>query len=378
VSGGWEQVAALCRAAEQDLAGLTSVIVEQIRSELGDYASVPGDEHRSAVEGQIRALFGGLAARRRPSPSDAARARQVGARRARQGLPVEVVIAAYHVGYREAWNALVARAEVEDPALAIRLLRLVNLAWTWVQSSSAACADGHAEAVRASQAATVELGHRFIEALYVGEAVNEETVLLARALAFDPDAAFCATCTEAAGWDGPSLEHLREQLNRRGSAYAAVRGSVLVIVSQHDEVESVATARMSELLGERPIGVGLRRKGLQGAAASIVDAERSLTVARRTGGLSSFESDWLAATLMPHRHELAPVLASDAGSKNPHLAEALAAYAQHGFSVTAAGDALHLHPNTLKYRLDRWQQLTGWNPRTVDGLQRSLLSIQLY
>lgn len=29
----------------------------------------------------------------------------------------------------------------------------------------------------------------------------------------------------------------------------------------------------------------------------------------------------------------------------------------------------------MKYRLDRWQQLTGWDPRTLDGLLRSLLSI---
>lgn len=42
---------------------MTFVIVEQIRRELGDYASVPGDEHRSAVEGQIGALLAGLAAR---------------------------------------------------------------------------------------------------------------------------------------------------------------------------------------------------------------------------------------------------------------------------------------------------------------------------
>jgi hypothetical protein len=287
------------------------------------------------------------------------------------------LIGAYHVGYREIWNALVARAELADQALATRLLRLVNLVWTWVQLASAAAADGHAEAMRASHSATVELGHRFIEALYVGEVANEETVLLARALAFDPDAAFRAACTEATRWNGPSLEQLREKLNRRGRAYAAVRGSVLVIMSQHDE-KSGAPDWLAELLGECQVGVGLRRKGLEGAAASIVDAERSLTIARRTGGLSNFENDWLAATLVPHCHELAPVLASDTASGNPHLAEAVTAYAQHGFSIKAAGDALHLHPNTLKYRLDRWQQLTGWDVRTLDGLQRSLLNIQLY
>jgi DNA-binding PucR family transcriptional regulator len=42
-------------------------------------------------------------------------------------------------------------------------------------------------------------------------------------------------------------------------------------------------------------------------------------------------------------------------------------------SATAAARSLHVHPNTLTYRLDRWHRLTGWDPRTFDGLERSML-----
>jgi hypothetical protein len=32
----------------------------------------------------------------------------------------------------------------------------------------------------------------------------------------------------------------------------------------------------------------------------------------------------------------------------------------------------------VAYRLDRRQQLTGWTPRTLDGLMKSLLSVRLF
>jgi sugar diacid utilization regulator len=39
---------------------------------------------------------------------------------------------------------------------------------------------------------------------------------------------------------------------------------------------------------------------------------------------------------------------------------------------------LYLHPNTVTYRLDRWQHLTGWNPRSLDGLLSSVVGRNLY
>ncbi|WP_217698520.1 PucR family transcriptional regulator [Streptacidiphilus griseoplanus] len=55
---------------------------------------------------------------------------------------------------------------------------------------------------------------------------------------------------------------------------------------------------------------------------------------------------------------LGPLLRPD----RRHLAEALDAYLDTG-SATAAADALHLHPQTLRYRLRRIRELTGRDPR---------------
>ncbi|MCD0484377.1 helix-turn-helix domain-containing protein [Streptacidiphilus sp. ASG 303] len=58
------------------------------------------------------------------------------------------------------------------------------------------------------------------------------------------------------------------------------------------------------------------------------------------------------------RAVLGPLLRPD----RRHLAEALDAYLDTG-SATAAAEALHLHPQTLRYRLRRIRELTGRDPR---------------
>ena len=49
-------------------------------------------------------------------------------------------------------------------------------------------------------------------------------------------------------------------------------------------------------------------------------------------------------------------------------AETVHAFAAADLNVTRAADALHVHPNTVRYRLDRIAGETGIDPRTFAGL----------
>jgi DNA-binding PucR family transcriptional regulator len=64
-------------------------------------------------------------------------------------------------------------------------------------------------------------------------------------------------------------------------------------------------------------------------------------------------------------------------AQSGHLSDAVEAFAEHGLSVVAAARALHVHPNTVIYRLERWHTLTGWDPRTFRGLAMSIASLRL-
>ena len=66
--------------------------------------------------------------------------------------------------------------------------------------------------------------------------------------------------------------------------------------------------------------------------------------------------------------------ALELASTRPDLVEAVQSFGTCGLSITAAARSLGVHPNTLTYRLQRWTEMTGFDPRTFDGLVRSLTS----
>lgn len=70
--------------------------------------------------------------------------------------------------------------------------------------------------------------------------------------------------------------------------------------------------------------------------------------------------------------ELAPLLDAEYG-RRPVLIESLAAYYDAGSSLKAAAEAIGIHPKTLRYRLDRIDEILGEG--TVAGEKRLLLHL---
>ena len=97
----------LCDAIAADSAAIAKRIASEIRSAQPNYYGRVGPaEHEEMVRQQVLAVLDGLARRGLPSSAHVNQARLLGGRRAEQGLPVEAVIGAYHVGCRELWSAL--------------------------------------------------------------------------------------------------------------------------------------------------------------------------------------------------------------------------------------------------------------------------------
>jgi DNA-binding PucR family transcriptional regulator len=63
--------------------------------------------------------------------------------------------------------------------------------------------------------------------------------------------------------------------------------------------------------------------------------------------------------------------------RNTQLIDTLRAYIDANFSITPAARALHIHNNTLLYRLDRVRQLTGRDPRNPRDVVFLALSLRL-
>jgi hypothetical protein len=369
----WEFIEMVCRELYADAEELSTRITVQIRAELaGNYAMIEESDTLDHVRQEVGALLSGLIERRPPSPAEADHGRIAGRRRAEQGIHVDTLVGAYHIGYRMTWEELRQRMMAHGRRRENQLLPLMGLFWTWLRTLTSAAADGYSRAMAVREGSGAALARTLISGLSGGVPNSSAVVQAARGLGFDPDGSFQVICSSALDWPDERIARLRLGIDRRSMrAIALVHGSVLVLVAQDCRPEELLP-----LLAERPIaGVGLSRPGLAGAAESLTDSEQARTLAEIRSGVVFFEQDWAMVTLVAQLPRLRPLVTPGTDVSRTHLTEAVAAFIDTRFSIAGAGEALHLHPNTVRYRLARWQTVTGWDVYTLDGMLRSALSM---
>ncbi|MEW2134842.1 helix-turn-helix domain-containing protein [Streptomyces sp. NPDC005435] len=376
------RIAALCeQVAAEQMPLLVESILRTLWQAHPDPAVAPEELQRQWVRRLVRDVLEGIAERRPPDAVQVAAARELGAAQARAGTPLPLLFDVCHLAHQETWEALLRQVATDDPELAAPLAHEAGLLWVWVRAISGAISDAHSEQSSRERATRIALGHRFLDTLASGEPDTEATSALARALGFQPDGAFQAYCMPADDWPDDEVECLQRRLTTvPGTAHCVTRGASVVVLTQRASTDRVleiirAAGRQSPVTA----GVGLARAGTAGASDSIRDAAAALSMAGPQGGTVKFADDWIAITLGPQAHRLVPLFsrAVDAARTAPHLAEAVRAYADNGLSIAAAGRALGLHPNSVAYRLDRWHEASGWNPRTGEGLVSTLVTLRL-
>ncbi|MEU4532111.1 helix-turn-helix domain-containing protein [Micromonospora ureilytica] len=353
-----------------DMDAIAAGLARRLREELAEYSVVPIEESRDFIVREFRSVFAGMIEGRPPNPDEAAHSRSVGRHRAEQGLPVQTVLSAYHMGTLLAWDEIRARTLARAPELMPELLPVVNALMEALRSFSLSIVEGYETAAATRRTSRVALMQTLLTGLLSGRPDGENQVVAARLFGFDPDGEFQAACGPADQWPPDRLGALQDRLMTR-TALVAPAGTSVFLLGQN-----IPESELARLFDAGPMaGFGMVRQGLTGAAESLIDAERALALAERRGEMVRFEDAWLRATVLPHLPRLWPLLDAGPAASQPHLAEAVNAYAENGFSISEAARFLHIHPNTVKYRLDRWHELTGWDPRTLGGLLRSLFSI---
>jgi hypothetical protein len=366
----WRPVKDLCDQLIAEMAGLAPDITAAIRAEEPDYEAVPVGEHEAHVREQQVRLLQAVAERREPNSEDLQRAEALGRRRATQNLPVHVVIGAYHVGNRELWG----RMQVRAGPSAAHLADVAAMMWRSVQLVTARLAEAHAEVSAALHADQITLRHRLVALLQPGH-VEAEAVPIADRLGFDSQGSFVALAMRAVDLDDDGSARLQNALaSVSGTAISAQTEDRIMVLAQVRRVAELLTAVAHATAA--PVAVGLERAALDGAAESLRDAERLLATLDRSAGIQRFQDGWLPAVLLADATGLRALVAPqlDVVRANPHLADAVVAFAENDLSATAAARAMGLHPNTTMYRLARWRELTGWDAKTYHGLSLSLLA----
>jgi carbohydrate diacid regulator len=145
--------------------------------------------------------------------------------------------------------------------------------------------------------------------------------------------------------------------------------------------EILLTQLRSELNANLVLGIGRPWPGLAGLARSYTEARETAGLLRRYVGFNraaTFDSLGLAALVGSTNAALrgeyaAHLLAPLAG--DPDLELSLRTYFAHDGTPGPAAQELHIHRNTLTYRLDKIATMTGLDPRRFD--QAVLLRVAL-
>ncbi len=161
-------------------------------------------------------------------------------------------------------------------------------------------------------------------------------------------------------------------------ALVGVQGGRVVVVLGTSGDPAAAAENLAPRFGPGPVVVGPTATDLAGAGRSARVAMAGLVAARA----------WPAAPRPVHADDLLPerVLSGDVSARRalldrvhapvvaagPAFADTVTTYLETGRSLEATARVLFVHPNTVRYRLRRVAELTGWDatrPRDAFVLQ---------
>jgi PucR-like helix-turn-helix protein len=278
----------------------------------------------------------------------------------REGRTLDSLQSAYRVGARVAWRRVSAAARRRG-ADAEQLELLAEAIFAYIDELSADSVEGYAQAQREQE----------------GERQRRRRELLALLLRDPPaDEADVRAAAQAAWWRLPRtaapLAVAESDLARVGRRLAAdalvapVEGLGCALLpgaagANRAELERAAD-RVVAALGpsvpraELPGAWSLASAALRAGEAGTIPTNALIEADEHLPELMLFESRGLAGRLAERR--LAPLTELTPAGR-ARMEETALAFVQHGGNAAAMARALHLHPQTIRYRLTRLRELFG-------------------
>jgi hypothetical protein len=369
------------------LRALEAVLTDRL-DEVADRAvrrilsSVPGFRKRSV--GELEDLWRSVSAnlsialtllveRRAAAPDELERWHALGRRRALQGVALDDVMRALRVTNTVLWEAVTDAALRTGSECPQEVLAQAALVWETFDRISSEVARGHQEVASSQDVRARQQGLALIDAIRRHPEDDGGAAALARQLGLEPHGVFVAAVHRGRSRELPA--DLR--------AVAVEQPDRTILLVQVPRADAAAEEFAVERLGDaaaRPLGLGMARPGLAGAQQSLADADLAYRAAELLGeDLMVFRDSWLVCLALRHRaqQEVLVAPAVRALRDDPDLRSTVEAYLEHDGSLTAAGRALHLHANTVAYRLRVLAERTGLDARSASGSALAQVALAL-
>jgi len=373
---------------------LVDLTVENLKREVSFYgqlsAEVIDHEVVDVIQRNFQIFARLLQEDRTPSLEEVAPLLNTVARRTEDRMPLPDMLAAYHVGFRTGWDAL---RDLAEPGDVEELLAIGRTTLKYVEFITIAVTDTYVETATALISRVRDARTQLLSALLEGKATAElwvesgltpwgerTVVVLRHRLRRQPDPTSVAV---AARRRARELRQVGESLAGPELLFSfSTTGGVMVLTG------TVEAAALAQALGT--VGRGRWYVGLAHAADNATTPaahEAANACAEVADRLDYPPGVYELSQLLVEVQVTRPGVARDALlavltelSEHPELMETLAVHVAEAGRRTDTAKRLHVHPNTLDYRLKRIKEITGLDPVDRDGAQllRSALLARTY
>jgi hypothetical protein len=329
---------------------------------------VPAEELRRSVEHNLRFLVTAIGDPY--APLDLAAPEATGRRRAHQGAPLPEVLQCYRICFTTLWDALVEHTrDNHRPSVTDALLTAAGMIMRLTDQHALALTEAYRSATAELLLVQQQRRSALVEAMLTGHPGPDAGPWEAAALlGLSSDGQLVVVAADTRRLAEASLPDVERRLGAHGivSGWRLTPAHQLGVVSLRADQSETMLAVLRE--------IARARTGVSPPYRSLADTPRALHLAQAAlAGLPSgqaevrtFNSSPLAALMVCEPAEgrrladevLGPVLGLPPEDRAT-LVDTLNAYLDHAGSMERAAEILYCHPNTVRYRLRRLQDLTG-------------------
>jgi sugar diacid utilization regulator len=391
-------------------------IVERYREEIVDYAASDPEFVDTDVLNVTRRCLSDLLdniaeSASSPTPQQLQALQELFARRPHQGVALPSIQHAFRLFGEEVFAALADCASPEDPDELQAVIRSGAIIMRFAHELISVVTQTYLDELEDVSRDREIVSRSLLDAVLAGRASSASSLRDARILGIDLLDQTVVIVARAPVSDddteGECEDHrprtlrraaklLRESVlhhSEAGRALVGVREGAVVCLcpapapEDAERATQAAHVAAAELDGlGMSVGVGHWCKQAGEIPASYSEAREAAVFAMRSGerGRAVVYDDVLVDHLLRANENAGRVIAAALDplrdyddARNASLVETLRAYVEANFSITGAARAMHVHNNTILYRLDRIRRLTGRDPRNPRDIVFLALSLRL-
>ncbi|WP_342800362.1 helix-turn-helix domain-containing protein [Nocardia sp. No.11] len=326
-----------------------------------------------------------------PSEAQLVALRAASAQHAREGVPVETLLRAYAEGFRIGFELVIGNVTAADLAEVIAGTRLLLQTLEVINATvTGAYLDEQRQVAKEHQTGAQTMVSALLSGHGVGALTRQTGIRVAAS--YQVVALMIPVIADELDPRVDAQVVARRKLRRvqaaladafasRSLALLSTYGGTLLIPNDQSDEPVMTEAVLTEI--SKLAGVGLTATLVPAPthliptaaeqAHELLDLVRGIAKPAGLYQLSDVAIEYQLTRPGPARHHLAAVIAPLAD--HPDLLETLRTYMDTGLNRKATGSRLHVHPNTVDYRLRRVGGLTDLDLTTAEGILRARIAL---